>query len=302
MHPPRRSITLSEELHDSAPASDQLRTLRADCERCFGLCCVAPAFSASADFAINKPAGHACPNLQSDFRCGIHTTLRERGFAGCTVFDCFGAGQKVAQVTFGGQDWRSTPQIAAQMFDVFTIMRQLHELLWYLTEALTLQPASPIHGELRLALDETDRFTHRSPEALQELDVSAHRRDVNALLLRASELVRAQAGRKEIDRRGADLIGADLRGADLRRANLRGAYLIGADLRRADLRMADLTGADLRGADLSGANLTGSIFLIQSQLDAAKGDLNTALPPSLIRPTHWPLSVTPVRRGQRSPR
>jgi uncharacterized protein YjbI with pentapeptide repeats len=76
--------------------------LRADCERCFGLCCVAPAFSASADFAIDKDAGCPCPNLQADFRCAIHDRLRQRGFAGCTVYDCFGAGQKVAQVTFGG--------------------------------------------------------------------------------------------------------------------------------------------------------------------------------------------------------
>jgi hypothetical protein len=28
------------------------------------------------------------------------------------------------------------------------IMRNLHELLWYLTEVLTLQPARPLHGEL----------------------------------------------------------------------------------------------------------------------------------------------------------
>ena len=36
--------------------------LRADCTRCFALCCVAPAFAASADFAIDKPAGQPCPN------------------------------------------------------------------------------------------------------------------------------------------------------------------------------------------------------------------------------------------------
>ena len=52
--------------------------LRADCTRCAGLCCVAPAFAASADFAIDKPAGHACPNLRDDDRCGIHAQLRER--------------------------------------------------------------------------------------------------------------------------------------------------------------------------------------------------------------------------------
>jgi uncharacterized protein YjbI with pentapeptide repeats len=185
---------------------------------------------------------------------------------------------------------------------VFTIMRQLHELLWYLTEALTLQPARALHGELSLALDETERLTLSSPDDLVELDVTAHRRDVNALLLRASELVRAEARRDELDRRGADLIGKDLRGADLRGANLRGAELIGADLRGAHLEMADLTGADFRSADLSGADLTGSIFLTQSQLDAAKGDLDTKLPRSLTRPTHWPPSVPPRARRRPLPR
>jgi hypothetical protein len=172
-------------------------------------------------------------------------------------------------------------------------MRQLHELLWYLTEALTLQRARPLYGELSLALDDTERLTQESAGALVELDVTSHRRDVNSLLLRTSELVRAEAHRHVIDRRGADLIGADLRDADLRGANLRGAYLIGADLKGVDLGTADLTGADLRGADLRGADLTESIFLTQSQLDSAKGDLDTKLPPSLTRPTHWPPSATP---------
>lgn len=282
---------MPEEPEHAVPFPDGARvSLRADCERCVGLCCVVPAFSASADFAIDKDAGQACPNLQSDFRCAIHHRLRQTGFPGCTVYDCFGAGQKVTQVTFGGQDWRRTPRIAAQMFQVFTIMRQLHELLWYLTEALTLQPARPLHPELSRALDETEHLTQDGPDALLGLDVTAHRRDVNALLLRTSELVRAGARRQEVDGTGADLIGKNLTAADLSGANLRGALLIGADLSGADLSMADLTGADLRGADLSGADLTGSIFLTQSQLDAAKGDSGTMLPPSLTHPTHWPRS------------
>jgi uncharacterized protein YjbI with pentapeptide repeats len=265
---------------------DGRRDLRADCERCFALCCVASAFSASADFAIDKAAGQACPQLRADFRCGIHARLRQRGFPGCTVYDCFGAGQQVAQVTFGGQDWRRAPRTAKRMFEVFPIMRQLHELLWYLTEALTLRPARPLHGELSRALDETERLTRHSADSLLELDVAAHRRDVDALLLRTSELVRAGVRHKK-DRRRADLIGAKLAGADLRGANLRGAYLIGADLSAADLRTADLIGADFRAADLSGADLTGSIFLTQFQLNAAKGDAGTKLPPWLARPAHW---------------
>jgi uncharacterized protein YjbI with pentapeptide repeats len=132
----------------------------------------------------------------------IHKNLRQLGFRGCTVYECFGAGQKVAQVTFDGHDWRQTPGSAKQMFEVFPIMRQLHELLWYLTGALMLQSARPIHGALRDALDETERLTYLSPDALMNLDVAAHRADVNDLLLRTSELVRAEAIRQQGSTRG----------------------------------------------------------------------------------------------------
>jgi uncharacterized protein YjbI with pentapeptide repeats len=276
----------------TAPGSAGSRSnLLADCERCFGLCCVAPAFSASADFAIDKDAGQPCPNLRGDFGCAIHDRLRQRGFPGCAVYDCFGAGQQVAQVTFGGRDWRQAPETAGLMFRVFAVMRQLHELLWYLEEALALPAARPLHGELRRTLRDTERRTHAGPDELAALDLAAHRRDAGALLLRASELVRADVRREEVELRGADLIGKDLRGADLAGANLRGAYLIGADLRGADLGMADVTGADFRGADLAAADLTTSIFLVQSQLDAANGDRDTGLPASLERPAHWPASA-----------
>ncbi|HEY1319120.1 MAG TPA: pentapeptide repeat-containing protein, partial [Streptosporangiaceae bacterium] len=190
-------------------------------------------------------------------------------------------------------DWRREPGLAGQMFGVFAVMRQLHELLWYLSEALTLPAARPVHGDLSRALDETERLTQQNAGALAELDVVAHQRAVNTLLLRASELARAGARRTGGDLRGADLAGKDLKGADLSGASLRGARLIGADLRGADLRLADLTGADLRGADLSGADVSESIFLTQSQLDAAMGDLRTRLPPALTSPAHWPPTAMP---------
>ncbi|MGA8113528.1 MAG: pentapeptide repeat-containing protein [Actinocatenispora sp.] len=245
-------------------------------------------FAASADFAVTKDAGEPCGNLRDDFRCGIHADLRAKGFPGCTVFDCFGAGQKVSQVTFEGRNWRQHPDLAGPMFAVFPVMRQLHELLWYLSEALELPAARPLRRELRDALRRTDQLTRGTAREITALDVSAHRDQVNSLLLRASELARAAVpggGRK--NHRGRDLIGASLRGADLRGASLRGAYLIAADLRNADLRHADLIGADLRDADLSGADLSGSIFLTQSQLAAARGDAATVLPGTLTRPAHW---------------
>ncbi|MEU0830018.1 pentapeptide repeat-containing protein [Streptomyces sp. NPDC056231] len=273
--------------HPAQSDSNGRNDLQADCASCFGLCCVALPFARSADFAVDKDAGKPCVNLQTDFRCGIHTRLREKGFQGCTVFDCFGAGQKVSQVTFGGTDWRQAPETARPMFEVLPVMRQLHELLWYITEALDLAPARPVHPDLRRALKRVDGLTRGDAASLTDLDVAALRDDVNALLLRTSDLVRAEVPGRKKNHRGAQLIGARLGGARLQGASLRGACLIGADLKKADLRIADLIGADLRGADLSGADLTGSIFLTQAQLNAAKGDSATKLPATLTRPAHW---------------
>jgi uncharacterized protein YjbI with pentapeptide repeats len=251
--------------------------LRADCGRCVGLCCVALPFAVSADFPVTKAAGEPCEHLQRNSRCDIHAGLREHGFRGCAVFDCFGAGQQVTQVTFGGRDWRD-PAVAASMYAAFAVMRQLHELLWYLCEAVSLSQAEAIRDELRQARAETEKLTRLSAEALTQVDLRKHRRRVHVLLRRASRIVRAQVPGRKRNYHRADLIGARLRGAHLRGADLRGAYLIAADLSKADLRSADLLGADLRDADLRGANLTDAIFLTRPQISAAKTDATTRLP------------------------
>jgi uncharacterized protein YjbI with pentapeptide repeats len=262
--------------------------LRADCENCFGLCCVALPYSKSADFAFDKDSGTPCRNLQDDYRCSIHKNLRNKGFRGCTVYECFGAGQKVSQVTYRNNDWRKNPDSAREMFDVFPIMQQLHEMLYYINEAMGREEARHLHEQLQNIQDKTEYLTTLSPASILQLNVPAHRAIVNALLLQTSEAVRGNATkRQKITNRGSDLIGAKLRRADLRGANLRGALLIGADLRESDLRITDLIGADLRDADLSGADLRKSIFLTQAQVNAARGDVRTKLPTNLMKPEHW---------------
>ncbi len=232
--------------------------LRADCARCLGLCCVVPAFAASADFAIDKPAGRACPNLADDYRCRIHSRLRAKGFRGCTVYDCFGAGQRVVHDLFDG-----TPD--PRMHRVFPVVRQVHEWLWYLTEARKLQP----DPEIDRAIAELETVTEHPGE---------HWPRVRALLRKAS-------GDKKPMKK--DLAGRNFGGQDLRDTDLRGALLIRANLAGADLRGADLIGADLRDADLHGADLSTSLFLTQPQLTSARGDTATRIPANLQRPEHW---------------
>ena len=227
--------------------------LRADCGTCVALCCVAPSFTVSADFAIDKPAGVVCPNLAADDRCTIHERLRESGFPGCAAYDCFGAGQRVA-----------TGARTPELFAAFAAMRRRHELLWYLAEAAELADGA-LHGDALAAAD-----------ALERDAIAVD--DVGRLLDRAAEL--ARGGPPASDRAGADLIGRDLRHIDLRAADLRGAYLIRADLRGVDLALADIRSADLRGADLRGARLEHVLYLTRSQLGAADCDQATTVP-------HW---------------
>ncbi len=268
------------------PTYDERRAaLRADCTRCRALCCVVPGFARSSDFAIDKPAGRPCPNLQSDFRCGVHTELRVLGFAGCTVYDCLGAGQHVTEVVLGGHDWRTSPDTADAMVEVFPVVRDLFELLRYVAEAASFPRATEVHDALEAAYAQLEALTRTDVGTLVRIDVDAQRGAVNPLLLRASELQRAGLG--GADHRGADLTGRSLRGADLRGASLRGALLLGADLSGADLRDADVIGADLRGADLRGADLRDALFLLGPQLVAARGDDTTRLPPHHERPAHW---------------
>ncbi|KFD44577.1 hypothetical protein IU11_00975, partial [Cellulosimicrobium sp. MM] len=84
--------------------------LRSDCSRCTGLCCVGLHLVRSADFAIDKPAGTPCPNLRTDFGCGIHARLPESGFPGCVAYDCLGAGQRVTAAVRAAHDGGTAPE------------------------------------------------------------------------------------------------------------------------------------------------------------------------------------------------
>ncbi|MDN5724306.1 MAG: pentapeptide repeat-containing protein [Propionibacteriales bacterium] len=268
-------------------------TLVSDCASCFGLCCVALPFAASRDFGADKAAGEPCRNLVGDSGCRIHDQLRETGWRGCTVFECFGAGQQVSQQTYARQSWRDHPESAGEMFATFAVMRQVQEMRWLVAHAarrstITTQQARLAQHETRLA-----DLAASEPAALLATDLAALRgtvaetlREVSALLRTPSSASHRAAGQHGL-KPGADLMGRDLSGLDLRGTDLRGALLVAANLSGADLRTADLLGADVRDANLSDADLSEVLYLTQPQVNAAVGNGRTRLPPELSRPGQW---------------
>ena len=127
-------------------------SLKADCEKCFGLCCVALPFAASIDFAVNKDGGKPCTNLQSDYKCSIHIEILEE--KGIKVVQCLNVSAldkrllKLRLKELIGGKMLLHPR---KMYDAFPVMHQLHEMLWYLNEAILLKATQTIHKELKEA-------------------------------------------------------------------------------------------------------------------------------------------------------
>ncbi|WP_339327791.1 pentapeptide repeat-containing protein [Bacillus altitudinis] len=224
---------------DNETAQNIRESLTADCTKCFGLCCTALNIVASSHFPINKPAGTPCMNLQSNYSCQIHSQSRDKGFKGCTVFDCLGAGQVVSRVTLNGQSWRENPDIGKKMFQVFPIMVQIHEMIAYVAEALSYEIPDGLADKLRKQLKELQDLTKLDADNLLSLDLVMYRFSLNELLTSASDFVRKNTidkmfgvrKIKEFEHARANWIGKKLKGKDLRATDFRGAYLIAADLR-----------------------------------------------------------------------
>lgn len=67
--------------------------------------------------------------------CNIHDDLGASGFLGCVRYTCFGAGQRVTEEVFKGQNWQQDHALLPPMLECFFIMTHIHELLVILTEA-----------------------------------------------------------------------------------------------------------------------------------------------------------------------
>lgn len=286
---------MTEKLRRKNPYEDIQKTLMIYCESCCGLCCVALYFSKSEGFPRDKAAGVPCPCLAENFRCTIHKELAGRGLRGCCAFDCMGAGQQVTQAVYGGNSWRSSPKFATEMYEVFLHVWRLHQILWYLTDAASFIPAAFLEAEIRALVQRASFVATLAPDAILELDINSFQSEANGVLKRAAKLVQDDVsltaiGKKDSLQRGSkDFMGKNLRKKDLRGKDFSAALFIAADMEGCTLRGSNLLGADLRDANLHNADLSESMFLTQGQVNGAKGDAGTKLPPSLTAPDSWML-------------
>lgn len=102
----------------------------------------------SARFAIEKPAGLPCPNLDARHHCRIHDDLDARGFGGCVAYDCLGAGQRVISELHAGASWRDDIETLPAITEDFAKMRSIHNVLQLLQTAANLDIPAQKHAEI----------------------------------------------------------------------------------------------------------------------------------------------------------
>lgn len=259
-----------------------------NCSKCCGLCCTALWFSKSDGFPEDKSAGVPCKNLQSDHRCKIYSKLSKQKLKGCMGYDCFGAGQQVISILGKCPDWKSiSSQEAEMIFQSYLTVLQIHQVLWYLTESSTLRLDGKEKENIRVQLIEGKRMAAQPLEALQKLDVEDFRVRSNKILKNVCSGVRTKLcpGKK------ADPV-KNYMGKNMMKKNLSGkdfnmALLIAADLEGADLYGASFLGADMRDINIKNTDLSQCLFLTQMQINTAKGNQATKLPPYLHKPDTW---------------
>jgi len=117
-----------------------MHRFHADCSRCCGLCCVAPAFLAVQGFGRDKLAETPCVHLKRAGQCAIHPERASLGYTSCSGFDCFGAGQWITQNLFAGARWSDSPEIGRQMFAAYRYWVPRFEAAAMLNASLSLVP------------------------------------------------------------------------------------------------------------------------------------------------------------------
>lgn len=146
-----------------------LPSLTSDCANCAALCCVSLVLDKGPMFAIDKDAGTPCPNLNGH-KCGIHSDLKDRGFKGCTLYECAGAGQRVTQERFNGESWQTAPELLPAMIRDFANLRPLHERMTMLVAAADYDLTEDLETRRQAMLRKLSRVWTDSPKMKAEFE------------------------------------------------------------------------------------------------------------------------------------
>lgn len=274
-------------IHDESKLDiELLEELKIDCSKCSGLCCTALFFSKMDGFPEDKIAGKPCVNLQYDFRCKIHAELKKRRMKGCLDYDCFGAGQKVTQTIYNNSNWRTEHNKSQQIFDVFLVAFQVHQILYFLAEAKTIIPARELWNYINTLIKKGIDICNTSPQDILTFDIDEYKKQVNECLRKINSLIKLNYNYKNKVHQ-KNYIGKRFKEKNFNGMDFSMSLLIATNFEGCSFNGANFLGADTRDTNFSSSDLSDSVFLTQGQVNSAQGNSDTKLPSNLSHPMTW---------------
>lgn len=259
-----------------------------DCNKCSGLCCVALYFTRTDGFPKDKEAGVACKNLQSDYKCKIHSKLSQQGLKGCIAYDCFGAGQHVTRYIKSLPDWLIISKKEADViFNSYLVVLKIHQALWYLSQCLILCLPQSEKEQAKLLVDAGTALIEHPLEALSEFKIKFFCEKSNDYLKYICSLYQKTPLSNSNNMQINNYMGKNMKRKNLVGKDFSMSLLIAANLEQANLDGANFLGADMRDTNIQNTDLSQCLFLTQIQINAARGNNRTILPPFLHKPEAW---------------
>lgn len=258
-----------------------------NCGECCGLCCVALYCTKSDGFPHDKEMGAACVNLLEDYKCKVHSKLLQRGLKGCLAYDCFGAGQFLTQQLKYLPDWRTgSPKEADKISNSYIVVLRVHQTLWYLSQCLILRLPQSEKERARSLINEGNALIEKPVEMLAILDPQPFCERSNEYLKHVCSIYETISSNVS-NLQSSNYMGKNMQRKNLARFDFRMSLLIAANLMQADLHGANFLGADMRDTNICNTDLSQCLFLTQIQINSARGNHNTILPPYLNKPRVW---------------
>lgn len=266
-------------LHTTSVDQRLFQELSYDCRDCHGLCCSAFYFAKVDGFPYDKAEKRRCMHLAKDHRCQIHDSLHTSGCHGCMTYDCLGAGP--AAVSLYTADDLLQEDSMQELYEVFPVMTQLHQMLAYILEAEMVTQEHRLHHQLEDAYTKIQQIKQSKTALMTPATLQRCYGIVNPLLKQVWKQVQLMY-RSDHKKPGKSLAHQHLIGIDFSMQ-----CLIQADLTGSVLDGCCFLGTDTRDCKVHHADLRNTLFLTQMQVNQMKGNAKTILPPPIRKPSHW---------------
>lgn len=203
------------------------------------------------------------------------------------AYDCFGAGQFVTRHLKSAPNWLTiSSQEADEIINFYLAVMRVHQTLWYLTQCIILQLPQSEKQQAKSLINEGRAFLEKPCITLAGLNTQPFCEQANQYLKHICALYQKNSS-KTSDKQTKNYMGKNMKRKNLEGKDFSMSLLIAANFEQANLSGANFLGADMRDTNLCNTDVSQSLFLTQIQINAAKGNKNTILPPYLHKPEAW---------------